>query len=76
MEELRDIILDKMKKEKNLTFVEICNYASELGFTEWDVATTLPALCKEGYLQKVTQKIKKRKLFTTTEETETRYHLR
>lgn len=73
--DLKDRITSKLKTAKSMTFAEICQYVSSFGYTEWEVATTLPALCKEGYFRKVTQKIKKRKFFNTTEITETRYYL-
>ena len=76
MNNLRKIIIDKLKEEKSLTFVEICNYAVQHNFSEWDVATTLPAMCKEGILQKGVVKKKKRRFLSIVEETETRYFLR
>ena len=76
MNELREAILRELKIKKSMTFNELCKLGTSLGFTDWDVATTLPALCKEGYLEKVTRKVKKRKFLTTVEETETRYYLR
>lgn len=74
--DLRKVIIDKLKEVKSLTFVEICEYTAQFGFSEWDVATTLPAMCKEGILQKGVKKIKKRRFLTIIEETETRYFLR
>ena len=77
MSELKDKIITEMNLKKSMTFVELCDYGKSLGYSEWDVATILPAMCKEGYLQKISKKIKKRKLFGATEEiTETRYYLR
>lgn len=73
--ELKDRITTKLRVEKSMTFAEICEYVSSFNFSEWEVATTLPALCKEGYFRKVTQKVKKRKFFNSTEVTETRYYL-
>lgn len=74
--ELREIIINKLKTVKSLTFVEICEYAAQYNFSEWEVATTLPAMCKEGILQKATKKIKKRRFLSIIEETETRYFLK
>lgn len=76
MSDLKDRIITEMNLRKSMTFVELCEYGKSLGYSEWDVATILPALCKEGYLQKISKKVKKKKFFGTEEITETRYYLR
>ena len=74
--EFKNIIVNKLRTEKSMTFVEITEYMTGFGFSEWETATSLPTLCKAGFLQKVTRTIKKKKFFVTTEEKETRYYLK
>ena len=75
--DLKERIVNKLKKERNLTFREICDYVVSFGYKDWDVATTLPAMCKEGTIKKITKTKTKKKLFGEPETTtETRYRLK
>lgn len=72
-EALENYIRALLKKNKKLTFVEICECVKEGGFAEWEVSTTLPRMVAKGLVNKFTEEVVTRKLFKKEEKTVTYY---
>lgn len=72
-EALENYIRALLRKNKKLTFTEICEYVKEGGFAEWDVASTLPKMISKGLIVKFTEEVVTRKFLKKEEKLVTFY---